>query len=57
MDFLALKGNSNIYCLNRIKLMPALIICKVDEDPIKTEYAGLETWFFHYKSMGKFFST
>ena len=34
--------------------MPALIICKFDEDTMKTEHARLET-FFYYKSIGFFF--
>ena len=35
--------------------MPALVTSKFEEEPIKIEYASMETPFSHYKSMGFFF--
>ena len=35
--------------------MPALVICKFDDDPMKTECAWLETTFSPFKVYGKFF--
>ena len=34
--------------------MAVLVTSKFDEDPIKNEWACLETPFSHYKSMGNF---
>ena len=34
--------------------MAVLVTSKFDEDPIKNEWASLETPFSHYKSMGNF---
>ena len=35
-------------------LMAVLVTSKFDEDPIKNEWASLETPFSHYKSLGNF---
>ena len=54
-------SNSNINSLiwREFKLvqdfMPALVICKFDEDPMKTERAWMETTFYPLKVFGKVF--
>ena len=34
--------------------MPVLVTSNFDDDSIKNEWAGMETLFSHYKSMGNF---
>ena len=49
----AFLGTQGLQIWLECDCMPALIICKFDEDPLKTERANLEIECFHYKSMGE----